>query len=76
MKIESAAASALLGIQRGLEGLERNAAEVAGTGLGRGERSPVDPLLESRTNQRQVEASVKVLKTADEMAGTLLDELA
>ncbi len=35
-----------------------------------------EPIIDLRLNQRGVEASVEVVRTADEMVGTLLDEQA
>lgn len=66
--------SAVNGIQKGLSGLERNSAEIASARQQGGEASPLEPLLDSRLNQLQLEASVKVLKAADETLGSLLDE--
>jgi hypothetical protein len=76
MEIKTAASSALLGIRSGLDGLDRNAAELASAKQARGEASPIGPLLDSRANQRQIEVNAKVLKSVDEMMGSLLDELA
>lgn len=76
MEIKSAMGNAVLGIRRGMEGLERNAAQVASAEQMRGEASPLEPLVDSLSNQRQVEASVKVLRAVDEALGSLFDEKA
>jgi hypothetical protein len=75
MPITPASGQALTGIQRGLEGLQRNAAEIAGGGRmdGEGQRSVSEPLVEQIRNAAQVEASVKVLQTENDMLGSLLD---
>lgn len=75
MKIDSAFHNALTGIRRGSDGLDRNAAEIA-SASGNREESVTAPLVESKVHQRQVEAGVQVLRTADEMIGSLLDEKA
>lgn len=71
----ASASGALNGIQRGIDGLQRNAAEIAGvSGPNGGEvRSMVEPLVELRMNVQQVEASVQVLKAEDRALGALLD---
>ena len=80
--ITPTANNALLGIQRGMNGLRENAAEIASAGnFNRPEpgtatnpvRDIAEPLVESRQNARQVEASVKVLEAENQAIGTLLD---
>jgi hypothetical protein len=75
MEINSAFANAVNGIQRGMQGLERNADEVAKASKGDG-ANIVEPLVESRINSLQAEASARMIKTVDESIGSLLDELA
>jgi hypothetical protein len=75
MKVDNAMNTAVNGIKRGLDGLERNADEVARASKGDGS-DMVTPLVESKINQRQVEANVAMVKTMDEVLGTLLDEKA
>lgn len=53
----------------------RKRVEEAALKLSRGDLSARN-VVEMQTNQRSYEANAKVLKTADEMAGTLLDTLA
>lgn len=72
MDINNAQGTALSGIRRGLDGLQRNASEVARASTGSGEDVSA-PLVESRVNQLQVEANVTMLKTLDETVGSLLD---
>lgn len=75
MDITSAFSSAITGIQRGLEGLDRNADEIAQASSGQGD-DVVAPLVESRINQLQVEANTRMVKTVDDTIGSLLDEMA
>jgi hypothetical protein len=75
MEINNAMGSAVNGIRRGLQGLERNAVEVAGAAKGEGSDIAA-PLVDSRVNKLQVEANVSMIKTLDETLGTLLDEKA
>ncbi|HHH47885.1 MAG TPA: hypothetical protein ENK51_03240 [Gammaproteobacteria bacterium] len=62
----------VVGINNGLDGLRRNATEIARATSGDGAASP-RALVDLRAEQRQVEASVRVVKAADEMLGNLLD---
>lgn len=77
MIIKSINGSALQGIQRGLQGIRRNAGEIASARQMRGSTSDtVDltrALVEMKQASSQTTASVKVLRTADQMIGTLLD---
>lgn len=75
MEIKSGFASAVTGMQRGMEGVDRNAAAIARASTGEGD-DVTAPLVESRLHQTQVEANAKVFKELDEMLGSLLDELA
>ncbi len=62
----------IAGIDNGLDGLHRNATTIARAAPGDSADS-TRALLDLRADQHQVEASVKVLKAADEMLGSLLD---
>ncbi|VAX03980.1 hypothetical protein MNBD_GAMMA20-1107 [hydrothermal vent metagenome] len=64
----------IAGINTALDGMRRNATEIASNTT-----NPADTaraLVDLRTHQHQVEASAKVVKAADEMLGSLLDERA
>ncbi len=63
----------LAGLHANIERLERGAEHVARAGVS--DALP-DHLVDMLTSQRGVEASARVVKTADEMIGTLLDVLA
>lgn len=75
MDVNSALSSAVTGIHRGLQGLDDNADAVARASTGDG-GDVVTPLVESKLNQLQVEASAKMVKSVDEAVGSLLDEMA
>lgn len=76
MKIDSTYKIALSGVQRGLAGLRRDAAQLASAKQMRGETDSVQPLVDLSQNRLQVEANVKVMRAADSMLGSLLDEKA
>ncbi len=76
MEIKSALAYGVSGIHKGMNGLAHNAAEIASEKTMTGERSVIEPLVYTKLNRLQVEASVKVISTVDEMLGTLLNRRA
>lgn len=78
MAITSAMQSATMGMQRGINGLGENAAEIASASqmYGSAARDISKPLVEQTQNLQQVEASAKVLKAEDEMIGRLIDQMA
>ena len=67
--------TALTGIQKGMNELQKNAGQIAGKSTMEGES--IKPLMlslvELKVNVQQLEASTKVLQVSDEMIGTLLD---
>ena len=75
MDINSAFNHAVSGIKHGMEGLDRNADAIAKASKGDG-ADVVEPLVESRINKLQAEASAKMVKTIDDAIGSLLDEMA
>lgn len=76
MKIGASMQHAISGIQKGLEGLQRNAAEIASSKQMRGEADPVKQLVGLKQDKLQVEANAKVIKAVDEMLGSLFDDKA
>ena len=78
MAITSAMQSATMGMQRGINGLGENAAEIASASQmdGSAVRDISKPLVEQTQNLQQVAASAKVLKAEDEMIGRLIDQMA
>ena len=78
MQITSALGNALSGIQKGLTGIDKNAAQIASADAFNSQ-NPADfaqPLVELQSNRLQVELSAKVMKSVDETIGTLLDVVA
>ena len=71
----SALNSGITGIQRGLNSAAFNAAKIASAeSFNSGNPSDLaKPMVGLITDQLQVEASAKVVKTVDDMLGTLLD---
>jgi hypothetical protein len=75
----------LQGVQQGIVGMDTAARKIASAGVQTDSGSPtgaesgaglVEPLVELRLYERNVQASSQVVKTANEMVGTLLDEQA
>lgn len=76
MAIPPISSTALLGIQRGLQGMRRNAAEIASAGQMEASfptKDLVHSMVELHQNELHTAASVKAFKTADRMIGSLLD---
>ena len=75
MGLRLAAGTALPSIQRGMEALQRNAAETAGArGMdGNAVGNLARPLVEQVDIASRVEASVRVLQAEDRLLGALLD---
>ncbi len=78
MKIDSALNQAMLGIQRGLNSAGNHAAEIASAARFEegNSASMAESLLGLTQDKLQVAASTRVLKAADEMIGSLLDDKA
>ena len=75
----SALNSSLLGIQKGLSGMRKNAADIAkagtqDTGISTGQLT--QSIVGLKENELQVKASAKVLQTIDETIGSLIDDKA
>jgi hypothetical protein len=76
MAINSITGTALQGIQRGLQGLRRNASEIASAqnmAPGTPSKDLTRSLVELHQNELYTTINVKTLKTADQVIGTLLD---
>jgi flagellar hook protein FlgE len=79
MNVNSVLDSGLTGVRQGIEGVEKAASDIvrAGTVDGAdGTNDVIEPIIELRLYQRSVEASAQVVRTADEVLGTLLDTMA
>lgn len=67
--------SGILGIQRGVNSAQNQAARIASTDTFSND-NPADlaaPLVQLISDQRQVEASAKVVRTIDQMLGSIID---
>ncbi len=80
----SAMGLGILGIRKGMNGLQKNAQEIAGANIKNdvpgvtSEQAPgandvTRALVEMRQNKLQVETSAKVVQTNSDLIGTLLD---
>jgi hypothetical protein len=69
---------ALQGIQKGLAGIDKNAAQIASADNFKSDNpaGSAQSLVELQNNRMQVEASAKVMKSVDETIGSLLDVVA
>ncbi len=67
--------TALAGIQKGMNDLQKNASEIASKSTMEGENTKplIESLVDLKANVQQVEASMKALQVNDEVVGTLLD---
>lgn len=79
MGVLSVQSSAALGIQRGLDDMRKNAADIASSdqlnNAGQ-ETDLVSSLVDLKQNQVQVQASAKVVSALDEVIGTVIDTVA
>jgi len=76
MGVLSVQSEAVQGIQRGLDGLRKNASEIASADqLNKaGQNSNLEgSLLDLQQNKTQVQASAKVVSAIDEVVGTIID---
>lgn len=69
----SAINNAIQGLQTANNGLVRNASDIARAGTTQPTLDPVQPLVESRLNLTQAQASAEVIGTTNRVIGTLLD---
>lgn len=80
MNVQNMLNTGVQGVQQGIQGAEKAASDIvkAGTVDGpAGSNSDVlEPIVELKLYERSVEASAQVVKTADEVLGTLLDTMA
>lgn len=76
----SAMDSGISGIYKGMQSFTQNAKEIVSETTPTSEKdaagSVEEPLVGLISDEKQVAASAKVIKSADEMIGTLLDEMA
>jgi len=75
MAISSVLNSGLSGIQQGFESLQKNAGHIANTTSTDegGSQSLVESIIGLKSSVIQIKASMQVVKTYDDVLGTLLD---
>ena len=77
MSIGSVLNTGIQGVQAGVRGMEQSAQNIVKAGTGENASGDfVEPIMDLKLYENSVEASTKVIKTADEMIGTLLDTMA
>ncbi len=75
----SAVNASLLGIQKGLSGMRKNASDIAKAGTqesGLSAEQLTRSIVGLKEDELQVKASAKVLKTVNETLGSLIDDKA
>jgi hypothetical protein len=76
MAINSISGNAIQGIQRGMRQMRKSATDIASTNQLNGQiptKDAVRALVELHQSSLQISTSVKALKTADTVIGSLLD---
>ena len=78
MTVNSVLSAGVQGVQAGLQRADRAAGEIARFGTtdqSRGQQNGdlATPIVDLKLSELQVKASAAVIKTADEVAGTLID---
>lgn len=77
MSIGSVLSTGIQGVQTGMRGMEQSAQNIVKAGTSENTAGDViEPIMDLKLYENTVEASTKVIKTADEMMGTLLDTMA
>lgn len=71
--VDSVTSNALSGIQRAQNGMQRNASNIARANQGDNTKDVTRSLVELNQHKNAGIASMKVLKAADELLGSLLD---
>jgi len=75
MSVNSILQTGMQGIQNATQGAEKAAREIvrAGTETSSSPNSVVEPIVDLQLYERSIQASSQVVKTADEVLGSLLD---
>ncbi len=74
MSTISAMSIGMQGIQKGMDGLRQNAQQIASSVTSNSSGNDIAaPLIDMNLNKLEVELSAKVVKSASDMIGTLLD---
>lgn len=73
MSTIGALGNSMLGIQRGLADMQKQAATIAAQSITPASPDIVQPLVQTQTAQMQVAASLKVLEAVNQTVGSILD---
>jgi len=71
--MDSIIGTGLAGVKRGTESAARNAERVVRAFSPDSTEDPVGPLVDLQADERQVQASAKVIQTGDKLLGAILD---
>ena len=73
MSVNSVLSTGVQGVQGGMSRANQAAGEIARFGTTEQDGDLATPLVNLKISEQQVKASAAVIKTADEMVGTLID---
>jgi hypothetical protein len=73
MTVNSVLSSGIQGVQAGFQRANRAAGEIASAGTSEQGGDLITPIVDLKSSEIQVKASAAVIKSADEMVGTLID---
>lgn len=73
MAINSVLSTGVQGVQAGMQRANRAASEIARAGTAEQGGDLVTPIVDLKLSELQVKASAAVIKSADEVVGTLID---
>tara|TARA_R110001599_G_C12181396_1_gene654089 strand:- start:1200 stop:1442 length:243 start_codon:yes stop_codon:yes gene_type:complete len=77
MSVNSILHSGIQGVQSATQGVERAAKDIvrSGTDGAAGQNNVVESIVDLQLYERSVQASAQIVKTADEVLGTILDTM-
>tara|TARA_R110001592_G_scaffold291131_2_gene560447 strand:+ start:52051 stop:52287 length:237 start_codon:yes stop_codon:yes gene_type:complete len=77
MTVNSIMQSGIQGIQNATQGVERAAKDIvrSGTNGAASQNNVVESIVDLQLYERSVQASAQIVKTADEVLGTILDTM-
>jgi len=75
MNVSDGLQSALMGVRAGMQSMQNHAENIASTSFAQDEKAPslAESLVGLKEDQLQVMASMQVIKSLDDVIGTLLD---
>ncbi len=77
MSVNSILQSGIQGVQTATQGVERAAKDIVRSGAdgAAGQNKVVESIVDLQLYERSVQASAQIVKTADEVLGTILDTM-